>query len=85
MGVEGGLAAAGAGEFLDGAVEHDIAETGAEDGVGLVEEVAGFREGGGQFEAHADGLGALAGEEEDDAFAHRGVGLSRVGRVLQEG
>jgi hypothetical protein len=27
----------------------------------------------------------LAGEEEDDAFAHRGVGLSRVGRVLQEG
>ncbi len=60
------LADVGLGQALLGAGEADLRERVAEGVVGLLEGAPGDRRGVGERGAHADGLGALAGEEQAD-------------------
>ena len=51
-------------EVMLGAFEHQPAQALAQGVIDLGEHIAGGRVGLGEFAAHADGLGALSGEEE---------------------
>ena len=66
---DGGLGVAGAGEFFEGAFEAHLQQVEAEDVAGAREEGAAGFGAVGEVGAHADGLGALSGEEE--AVFHR--------------
>ncbi|MFT6574120.1 MAG: hypothetical protein ACJA16_002309, partial [Akkermansiaceae bacterium] len=59
---KGGLAIAGAGEVLGGAMEHNVSEGSTEDLVGFCEEGFGTRIGFDEVLAHANFLGSLSGE-----------------------
>ena len=64
-GEDGGLGVLGELEVFFRAFEDELGEREAEGVVGLDEGDAGGREGFVEGESHADGLGALAGEEKD--------------------
>ena len=69
-GEQRGLGVLGPVELLGGAVPGEPADGLAERGVGRGEDGGGGGRGGGERPAHADGLGALAGEHEGDLM-HR--------------
>src|SRR5690606_31961513 len=75
-GVDGGLGDVGAVERLGGTFEAQggerLAERAAEDGVGLREDFTRGGAGGVPRPAHRDGLGALAGAEDDGGGGHGG-------------
>ena len=68
MDIERGLADGGFGEFLSGTLEGDLTERVAKDRVRAVEEIGSHGILGGEVFAHANGLGALAGENECGFF-----------------
>ena len=69
-GEDGGLGVLGELELVFGAFEDELGEGEAQGFVGLVEDCAGGGEVVIKVAAHADGLRALAGEEEG-WFSHR--------------
>ncbi len=64
MGHERGLGVLGQGEFLARPLEHQFRELLAEGVIDFLEHLARGGEGGGEIAAHADGLAALAREDE---------------------
>ena len=78
-GEDGGLGVLGELEGLFGAFEDDVGEGEAEGVVGFFEDGAGGGVGVVEGAAHADGLRALAGEEESDGGCAHGDSLAGGG------
>ena len=64
VGHQRGLGVLGEDQFLAGAFEHEFGELLVQGVVDLLEHLAGGGEGGGEITSHADGLAALAWEDE---------------------
>ena len=80
--IERGLANGGFGELLGRPLEGDLTERVSKDRVRTAEEIGGCGILGGEVFAHADGLGALAGENEC-CFFHRW--MEESGESVPEG
>ncbi len=64
MGHQGGLGVLGQDEFFPGALEHQAGKLLLQGFVDFLEHLAGGGKGAGEVASHADGLAALAREDE---------------------